>query len=79
MTDTPSPMTDAELAVFCGFKPTDNQETVAKYIRELSPEKRAMMEKMRQIEMWDATDGLVPLPDGVIVCGPKQCREGKRR
>lgn len=60
-------MTDEELAAFCGFKPTDNQEAVAKYIRELSPAKRAMMETMRQVEMWDQTDGLVPLPDGVMI------------
>lgn len=60
-------MTDQELAIFCGFKPTDNQEAVAKFIRELPTAKRALMETMRQVEMWDATDGLVPLPDGVIV------------
>lgn len=73
------PMTDSEFAKFCGFRPTDNQDAVAKYIRELTPEKRAMIDKMQQIEMWDATDGLVPLPADVIVCRPKQCREGKRR
>lgn len=72
-------MTDQEIADFCGFKATDNQEAVAKYIRELTPEKRAVMESMRQVEMWDASDGVIPLPEGVIVCGPKQCREGKRR
>lgn len=72
------PMTDSELATFCGFKPTDNQDAVAKYIRELSPAKRAMMETMLQIEMSDASGGLIPMPPGVILCGPKQCREGKR-
>lgn len=72
-------MTDAELIAFCGFKPTDNQVAVAKFITELSPERRALYDTMRQVEMWDVTNGLVPLPPGVITCGPKQCREGKRR
>ena len=72
-------MTDSELAAFCGFKPTDDQAKVAAWIAGLSPAKRAMMETMRQIEMSDASDGLIPMPEGVILCGPKQCREGKRR
>lgn len=72
-------MTDQEIIEFCGFRTTDSPSAVAKFLAELTPEKRAVMNKMRQIEMWDATDGLVPLPDGVIVCGPKQCREGRRR
>jgi hypothetical protein len=70
-------MTDAELAEFCGFKPTDNQEAVAKFIAELSPAKRALFENMRQVELWDMTDGLVPLPEGVIACGPKQIKHHK--
>lgn len=73
------PMTDSELATFCGFKPTDDQGAVARYIAGLPPAKRAMMETMRQIEMSDASDGLISMPSGVILCGPKQCREGKRR
>jgi hypothetical protein len=73
------PMNDEELATFCGFKPTNNQAAVARYIAGLSPAKRAMMETMRQIEMSDASDGLIPMPPGVILCGPKQCREGKRK
>lgn len=72
-------MTDQELASFCGFKPEDDQVKVAAYIANLTPEKRAMMETMLQIEMSDASDGLVPMPLSVILCGPKQCREGKRR
>lgn len=72
-------MTDQELAAFCGFKPTDDQAKVAAIIAGMTSQTRALYEKMRQIEMWDATDGLVPLPAGVIVCGKKQCREGKRR
>lgn len=73
------PMNDAELAAFCGFKATDDQTKVAAIIAGMTSQTRTLYEKMRQIEMWDATDGLVPLPAGVIVCGPKQCREGKRR
>lgn len=73
------PMNDQELAAFCGFKPTDDQAKVAAYIAALSPAKREMMEEMLQIEMSDASDGLIPMPPGVIVCSPKQCREGKRR
>lgn len=73
------PMTDQELATFCGFKPTDDQAKVAAYVTALPPAKRAMMETMLQIEMSDASNGLIPMPSGVIVCGPKQCREGKRR
>lgn len=72
-------MTDQELATFCGFKASDDQAKVAAYIAALSPAKRAMMETMLQIEMSDASDGLIPMPSGVIVCGQKQCREGKRR
>lgn len=73
------PMTDAEIADFCGFKPTDDQAKVAAFIDGLTPARRRLFEQMRQVEMWDKTDGLVPLPPGVIICGPKQCREGKRR
>jgi hypothetical protein len=64
-------VTDQEIADFCGFKPTDNPAAVAKYLAEMTPAKREVMEKMRQIEMWDATDGLVPLPAGVLVDRPK--------
>ena len=73
------PMNDSEIAKFCGFGPNDDPAKVAAYIASLSRAKREMMEKMRQIEMSDASDGLIPMPEGVIVCGPKQCREGKRR
>lgn len=62
------PMSDIELAAFCGFTPEDDQEKALRYVRGLSPEKRELFERMKQVEMWDATDGLVPLPTGVIVC-----------
>lgn len=74
-------MTDSELAAYCGFKPTDNQELVAKFIAELTATRRALYERMREVEieanLWAA--GLGPKPRGVILDGPKQCREGKRR
>lgn len=60
-------MTDQELAAFCGFKPTDDQAKVSAIIADMTSQTRALYEKMRQIEMWDATDGLVPLPDGVMI------------
>lgn len=66
------PMTDAELATFCGFKPTDDQAKVAAYIAGLSPAKRALMETMRQIELSDASDGLIPMPKGVMVDRPNR-------
>lgn len=61
-------MTDAEIVEFCGFRPTDPPEAVERFLRELTPAKREVMEKMRQVEMWDASDGLIPLPAGVIIC-----------
>jgi hypothetical protein len=72
-------MTDAEIMAFCGFKPTDSTEAVARYIKGLSPASRSLLDAMKQVEMWDATGGLVPLPEGVILCGPKQVRAGRRR
>jgi hypothetical protein len=72
-------VTDEELIAFCGFKPTDDQKKVRAFIRDMPQARKDLYDKMHQVEMWDATDGLVPLPEGVIVCGPKQCREGKRR
>lgn len=72
-------MTDEELTAFLGFKPTDDQEKVKAFIGNMSQARKDLYDKMHQVEMWDATDGLVPLPPSVIVCGPKQCREGKRR
>ena len=65
-------MTDDEILKFCGFKPDDNPKAVAKFLAELTPAKREMMETMKQIELWDMTDGLVPLPDGIIACSVKQ-------
>lgn len=74
-------MSDAELAEYCGFKPTDNQEAVARFIADLSPDRRALYDRMREVEfeasLWAA--GLGPKPTGVIICGPREIREGGRR
>ncbi len=61
------PMTDAEIIEFCGLKaePAEFQE---RFLRTLTPAKRELMDKMKQIEMWDASDGLIPLPSGVLLC-----------
>lgn len=56
------PMNDKELATFCGFKPTDDCAKVAAYIASLSPAKRSLMETMRQIEIADASNGLIAMP-----------------
>ena len=60
-------MTDAEIIEFCGLK-NEPEGVQAFFLRSLTPAKREVMEKMRQVEMWDASDGLIPLPDGVILC-----------
>jgi hypothetical protein len=64
-------MTDVEILEFYGFKASDPPEAKRRFIEELTPAKRELFEKMLQVEMWDATDGLVPLPDGVLVCRQK--------
>lgn len=63
-------MNDEQLAAFIGV--TMEQLPLLK----ITPEKRAVYDKMFEVELWDK--GLGPLPEGVIVCGPRQIREGKR-
>lgn len=58
-------MTDEEIAEFC--LPGLRVEVHTKFISMLTPEKREVIEKMRQIEMWDASGGVIPLPDGVLL------------
>lgn len=64
-------MNDEQLAQFLNVTPEQ--------LQKLNPSKetRAVYEKMLDVELWDK--GLGPLPEGVIVCGPRQIREGKRR
>lgn len=68
------PMTDDELAAYCGFKPTDPPEAIHRFLREMTPAKRETIEKMREVEMWDASDGALPLPAGVLIDTPKRMR-----
>lgn len=63
-------MDDEAIIVFCGVA-NEPAEFKARFLASMTPEKRAMLDKMQKIEMWDASDGLVPLPDGVIVCSTK--------
>lgn len=60
-------MTDDEVIAFCAIG-NESPAFVAKFLAALTPERRALYDKMRQIEMWDASDGLIPLPPNVIIC-----------
>jgi hypothetical protein len=61
------PMTDDELATFCGLAPDDPLRD--KFVQTLSPEKRALFDRMATIEvevaLWQ--DGLGPKPEGVLI------------
>jgi hypothetical protein len=59
-------MTDDELIAFLCI---GDEPDKAAFIAGLSPEDRAMYEKMRAVEMWDK--GMGPRPDGVIACWEK--------
>lgn len=58
-------MTDAELAVYLNLTPAE----AAIVIPQVSPEKRALYDRMRELEvevaLWDA--GLGPKPQGVLI------------
>jgi hypothetical protein len=60
-------VTDLELAKFLGIA---DDERWPRAIAKLDPKKRAMYERMAQVEielnLWQA--GLGPKPEGVIVC-----------
>lgn len=66
-------LTDSELAEFLGIPA---EPWAAKFIAELAPEKRAVYERMHQVEwelkLWQ--EGVGPKPQGIIVC-----HEHKRR
>ena len=55
-------MTDAELTKYLGFKPEDDQMKVARFIAELSPERRALYDRMYEVDLWTA--GVGPKPRG---------------
>ena len=59
-----TPMSDAELATFLGLDGY-GRERVVRFIAELDPSKRALYDKMRDVELW--TFGLGPKPPGVLV------------
>lgn len=65
------PMTDEELILYCGFTPTDDQEAIQRWLQGLPPARRALYDRMREVELeanlWGA--GLGPKPKGVLICG----------
>ena len=64
------PMTDQELADFINV----DVSLLPKVVK--TPEQRALYEKMRDVELW-ANGAPIPKPEGVIVCGPREIREGR--
>jgi hypothetical protein len=64
------PMTDDELMEFLGIKRLA-PEGRAKIMATITPEKRALYDRMANLEtevaLWQ--EGLGPKPDGVIICG----------
>src|SRR5262245_12374798 len=75
---TAQPMTDAELLTFCGLAddPSSTDELRAKFIATLAPERRALFDKMHDVELWDK--GFGPKPEGVIVCYDHKRPTGER-
>lgn len=60
-------MTDEEMATFVGLTP--EEENRVGFVKGLSPERRALFERMANVEMevklWH--DGLGPKPEGVLI------------
>jgi hypothetical protein len=60
-------MTDDDLAIFCGLAPGDPARE--KFIATLTPERRALFERMAGLEtevtLWQ--QGLGPKPAGVLI------------
>lgn len=60
-------MTDEEMAMFVGL--SSEEENRVGFVKGLSPEKRALFERMASLEievrLWQ--DGLGPKPQGVII------------
>jgi hypothetical protein len=60
-------LTDEEMATFLGLSP--EEEKRVEFVKYLSPEKRALFERMAGLEMelqlWQ--DGLGPKPQGVLI------------
>lgn len=62
-------MTDESLATYLCL----SEKEAAKFFPQLTPEKRAVYERMAEAEI-DLNMGVVP--DGVFACKPKGCRHG---
>jgi hypothetical protein len=60
-------MTDEEMATFLGLTPEDERRV--QFVKKLSPERRALFERMATLEievtLWQ--DGLGPKPAGVLI------------
>ena len=71
----PEGMSDAELAAFLGISDLPAETRVA-FIAGLTPERRALFDRMHDLEgeimLWQA--GVGKKPEGVILCGRKQIR-----
>jgi len=70
-------MTDEEMATFLGLKP--EEEKRVEFVKHLSPEKRALFERMASLEielqLWQ--DGLGPRPVGVLIDTERSTRRRK--
>jgi hypothetical protein len=60
-------MTDEEMATFLGLSP--EEEKRVEFVKHMSPEKRALFERMAvlelEVKLWQ--DGLGPKPQGVLL------------
>jgi hypothetical protein len=67
-------MSDEELIDYLGL---GDESTAAQIIAKIAPEKRAVYERMAQVEfeikLWQ--EGVAPKPAGVIPCGPREVKE----
>jgi hypothetical protein len=67
-------MTDEEMAIYVGLSP--EEEKRVEFVKGLSPEKRALFERMASLEMevslWQ--DGLGPRPQGVLIDTKRSAR-----
>jgi len=62
-------MTDQQLADYLRVDIGDLPKVVK------TPQQRAVYDKMLEVEMW-ANGAPIPKPEGVIMCGPREVREG---
>jgi hypothetical protein len=71
-------MTDEEMAAFLGLTP--EEERRVEFVKRLSPERRALFERMATLEievaLWQ--DGLGPKPAGVLIDLAQKPRRHRR-